>query len=98
MGVSKQVTVTTDFHSTEKNTIEVNDYRQLLVYQHSSEDLGLCSAQERNSHRFEGDGEYMITEFSFHISFFLEDNISKKWHSLPSNLNRFCTFRNNKIN
>ncbi len=48
----------------------------------------------------EADGEYMMTEFSilgelslyFTFRFFLEVNISKEWHSLPSNLHCFaCT-------
>jgi len=35
-----------------KNTMEVNGYRQLSGYQHSSEYLLLCPTEERNSYRF----------------------------------------------
>ncbi len=34
-----------DFHSMEKNTMEVNGYQQLFGYQHSSKYLLLCSAE-----------------------------------------------------
>ncbi len=33
---TKKLTVAIDFHSIEKNTMEVNGYRQLFGYQHSS--------------------------------------------------------------
>ncbi len=35
--VTKQLTVAIDFHSMEKYNMEVNGYRQLFGYQHSSE-------------------------------------------------------------
>ncbi len=34
-------------------TIEVNGYRLLFGYLHSSEYLTLCSTEERNSYRFD---------------------------------------------
>ncbi len=36
-----------DFHSMDKNTMEVNGYRQLFGYQHSSKYLLLCLTEER---------------------------------------------------
>ncbi len=47
-----QLMETIDFHCTGKNTMEVNGYRQLSGYQHSSEYLILRSTEERNSYRF----------------------------------------------
>ncbi len=44
---------TIDFHSRKKNTIEVNGAPELLCFPHSSEYLPLCSAEQRNSYRFE---------------------------------------------
>ncbi len=50
MLVTKQLTVATDVHSMEENTIEVNGCQQ-FTYQHSSEYPPLCS-EERNSYKF----------------------------------------------
>ncbi len=52
MLVTKQLTVATDFHSIFPHTMEVNGYRQLFGYQHSSKYLILCSAAEKDSYRF----------------------------------------------
>ncbi len=49
MLVITQLTVAIDFHGMEKNTMEVNGYRQLFAYQLSSKYLLLCSTAERNS-------------------------------------------------
>ncbi len=50
MLVTKQLTVAIVL--VWKNNMEVNGYRQLLCYQHSSKHLLLCLTQERNSYRF----------------------------------------------
>ncbi len=50
MLVTKQLTVAIVL--VWKNYMEVNGYRQLLCYQHSSKHLLLCLTQERNSYRF----------------------------------------------
>jgi len=47
MFLIKQLSVAIDFHSMEKNTMEINGYRQLFVYQHSSKYLFLCSTEGR---------------------------------------------------
>ncbi len=39
MLATKQLTVAIDFHSEERNTMEVNGYRQLSGYQHYSKYL-----------------------------------------------------------
>ncbi len=49
---TKHLTVAIDFHSIEKNTMEINGYHQLFGFQHSSKYLLLCSAEERNSYSF----------------------------------------------
>ncbi len=46
--VIKQLTVTIDFHSMEKNTMQVNGYQQLFGFQHPLKYLHLCSSEERN--------------------------------------------------
>ncbi len=51
--VTKQLTVSIDFHSMEKNTMEVNGNHKLLDYPHSSKYVILCLSEERNSYRFE---------------------------------------------
>ncbi len=43
---------TIDFHSRNKNTMEVNGAPELLCFPHSSEYLPLCSAEQRHSYRF----------------------------------------------
>ncbi len=45
--------------------MEVNGYRQLLGYQHSSKYLLLCSAEERNTGLKKVEGDSMITGFPF---------------------------------
>jgi len=42
MAVTKQFMGPTDFHSRNKNTVEVNGDHQLSGYQHSSKYLLLC--------------------------------------------------------
>ncbi len=42
-------TVAIDFHSMEKNTVEVFGNQKLFNYQHSSKYIRLCSTEERNS-------------------------------------------------
>ncbi len=49
MLVTKQMMLATVW---KKNTMEVNSYRQLFGYQHSSKYFILCSAEERNSYGF----------------------------------------------
>ncbi len=44
MLVAQQLTVPIDFHSMEKNIMEVNGYQQMFGYQHSPKYLLLCSA------------------------------------------------------
>ncbi len=46
---TKRLMVAINFYSTEKNTMEVNGYRQLFDYQHSPNGLLLCSTEERNA-------------------------------------------------
>ncbi len=53
MQVNKQLMVVIYFHSMEKkNTLEVNGYRQLFGYQHSSKYRLVCSKEERNLYMF----------------------------------------------
>ncbi len=47
MLVTKELTVAIDFYSIEKNTMEVNGYRQMFGYQHSSKYLLLCLREKR---------------------------------------------------
>ncbi len=51
MLVTKQLTVAIDFHYMEKNTMEVNGYRQLFGYLHSLKYFILCSTEDRDSYR-----------------------------------------------
>jgi len=53
MLITKQLMYPIDFHSIFLPTIEFNGVHQLSGYQHSSKYLPLCSAEERNSYRFE---------------------------------------------
>ncbi len=53
---TKRLMVAINFYSTEKNTMEVNGYRQLFDYQHSPNGLLLCSTEERNAYMFETSG------------------------------------------
>jgi len=46
--VAIQFAAAIDFHSMEKNTTEVNGYRQLFDYQHSSKYLLFSSIEEIN--------------------------------------------------
>ncbi len=43
---------TIDFHSRNKNTMEVNGAPELLCFPRSSEYLPLCSAEQRNPYGF----------------------------------------------
>ncbi len=52
MPATRQLTVAIDFHSMDKNTIEVNGCRQLFAQQHSSKYIILCSTEEMHSYRF----------------------------------------------
>ncbi len=49
--VTKQLTVPIDFHIIFFHAMEVNGYRQLFGYQHSSNDFLLCSTEEWNKLR-----------------------------------------------
>jgi len=45
--------VPNDIHSRKKKSMEFNGVQQMFGYRHSSKYLLLCSAEERNSYRFE---------------------------------------------
>ncbi len=47
---------TIDFHSRNKNTMEVKSSPELLCFPHSSEYIPLCSAEQRHSYRFGNTG------------------------------------------
>jgi len=53
MSVTKQLMDPIDFHSIYFPTMGFNGVHQLSGYRNSSKYLPLCSAEERNSYRFE---------------------------------------------
>ncbi len=73
MLATKQLTVAIDFHSEERNTMEVNGYRQLSGYQHYSKYLFFLFFKRRktikqiwNRRRVMDDRIFILAELSLY--------------------------------
>ncbi len=92
MLVTKQLTVAIDFHSMETDIMEVNGYRQLFSYQHSSKYLLLCSAEEINEYIFEttwGWANDLIFEWTIPLTWWIIDNQNYKHAFIASTSTSF---------
>ncbi len=85
MWINRELTVVIDLHNMEKNTMEVNGYRQLLGNQHSSKYLLQCSAERksyRNNLRVVNDDSIFIHGWTVSLFATHSLHMSVRW-SLP---------------